>query len=346
MIDLGVTTLTWIAIALCVSQSAIFSGLNLAMFSLSRLRLEIEVADGDRAAATVLAIRQDSHFLLTTILWGNVSINVLLALLSDSIMTGVSAFIFSTVVITSFGEILPQAYFSRNALRMAAALTPLLKFYQIVLYPLAKPVAKLLDWWLGTEGIQYFREHNLRTLIRKHVESDEADIDRLEGLGALNFLSIDDLPAVSEGEPIDPRSIITLPMGGERPVFPEFSNDPQDPFLRQVQSSGRPWVILTDLEGEPRLVLDADAFLRQTFFGDTPANPLTYCHRPIIIRDLKTRLGPVLTRFKVQPERVGDNVIDQDVIVLWGERKHIITGSDILGRLMSGIVMQTKIVAV
>ena len=41
--------------------------------------------------------------------WGNVTINVLLTLLSDSILAGVGAFVFSTIVITLFGEIIPQA---------------------------------------------------------------------------------------------------------------------------------------------------------------------------------------------------------------------------------------------
>jgi CBS domain containing-hemolysin-like protein len=33
--------LIWFSIFFCISQSAIFSGLNLAVFSLSRLRLEV-----------------------------------------------------------------------------------------------------------------------------------------------------------------------------------------------------------------------------------------------------------------------------------------------------------------
>ena len=74
--------LTWAGITFCLSQSAIFSGLNLAFFNMSRLRLEIQVANGNKAAARILKLREDSNFLLTTILWGNVSINVLLALLS------------------------------------------------------------------------------------------------------------------------------------------------------------------------------------------------------------------------------------------------------------------------
>src|ERR1700677_144214 len=94
-------------------------------------------------------LRQDSNLTLATVLWGNVTINVLLTLLSDSILAGIGAFAFSTIVITLFGEIIPQAYFSRNALRMAARLTPLMKVYLVGLFPLAKPTAIFLNWWLG-----------------------------------------------------------------------------------------------------------------------------------------------------------------------------------------------------
>ena len=173
----------WIAIAVCISQSAIFSGMNLAVFSISRLRLEVEAASGSQDAEKVLGLRENSNHMLTTILWGNVGVNVLLALISNSVMTGVVAFFFSTVVITFVGEILPQAYFSRHALRVAALLSPLLAFYRLLLYPVAKPCAIILDAWLGPEGIQYFREHDIREVIKKHIEADETDIDRLEGIG-------------------------------------------------------------------------------------------------------------------------------------------------------------------
>ncbi|SRR6266566_137518 len=116
----------WSGIAFCISQSAIFSGLNLAIFSISKLRLEVEAAGGNRHAVGLLALRKDSNLTLATVLWGNVTINVLLTLLSDSVLAGLGAFAFSTIVITLFGEIIPQAYFSRNALRMAARLKPLL----------------------------------------------------------------------------------------------------------------------------------------------------------------------------------------------------------------------------
>ena len=75
----------------CISQSAMFSGLNLALLGISRLRLEVESSTGNTAAQKILELRKDSNFLLTTVLWGNVAINVLLTLLSESVLAGVGA---------------------------------------------------------------------------------------------------------------------------------------------------------------------------------------------------------------------------------------------------------------
>lgn len=177
----------WIGIALCVAQAAIFSGLNLAVFSVSRLRLEVEATSGNKDAARLLALRSDSNFTLATIIWGNVATNVLLTLLSASILAGLAAFLFSTIVITLLGEIVPQAYFSRNALRIAARFVVFLKFYQVMLFPVAKPTALFLNWWLGPEAIALFRERDFRALLSRHVGATGTDLGRLEAIGALNF---------------------------------------------------------------------------------------------------------------------------------------------------------------
>ena len=108
---MGIETITWIGIAVLVLQSGTFSGLNLALFGVSALRLQTLVNTGNEQAKSVLELRKDSNFVLTTILWGNVGTNVLLTLLSDSVMAGLAAFMFSTFVITFGGEIIPQAYF-------------------------------------------------------------------------------------------------------------------------------------------------------------------------------------------------------------------------------------------
>jgi hypothetical protein len=314
-----------------------FSGLNLAFFSITRLRLEIEAANNHRAAEKVLRMREDSNFLLSTILWGNVGINVLLTLLSKSVMTGVLAFVFSTFVITLAGEIIPQAYFSRHALRMASLLSPVLKVYQIILYPVAKLSSKLLDIWLGEESIQYFKEHNLKQLIQRHVE-DTHDIDYVEGIGAINFLTIDDIMTGQEGEPVEPDSIVSVPFVHGKPDFPTVERSIEDPFLQQIQSSKKKWVIITDKKNNPRLVMDADGFIRHALFDAQLPDPYAFSHFPIIVRNASIPLGEVVKKFKVEAQHENDDVIDRDIILIWDIRKRIITGSDILGRLLRGIV--------
>src|SRR5580693_9109222 len=233
----------WSGIVACIVQSALFSGLNLAVFSLALLRLQIEADGGNADAAKVLELRKDTNQLLATVIWGNVTTNVLLTLLSDSILTGIGAFVFSAFAITLLGEIFPQAYFSRNALRMTARFLPFLDFYRVVLFPLAKPTAMILDWWLGKEGINYLREQDIKHLIARHGGSD-GTIGRLEATGAQNFLDLDDVPVTDEGEPVDPKSILSLPLANQKCVLPHFDRAPDDPFLRQVDASGRKWVII------------------------------------------------------------------------------------------------------
>lgn len=326
----------WLGILFCLSQSAMFSGLNLAFFGLSRLQLEVE-AETNPKAARVLTMREDSNFLLTTILWGNVGINVLLTLLSNSVMAGVAAFLFSTVAITFLGEILPQAYFSRNALKMASLIGPVLRLYQFLLYPVAKPAALMLDAWLGKESAEFFREHVIKDILIKHVEHHDSDVGDVEGIGALNFLEMDDLSVIEEGSLVDANSILELPTDVDLPRLPNFSPVVDDPFLQQVHASGRKWIVLADLTGEPQLLLDADGFLRSVLLTRQQVNPYQFCHRPIIVRNRKTKLGSVIKMLR-KSKTDNKGVIENDVVLVWTDQPPmIITGADLFDRLLHGI---------
>lgn len=332
------TILVWVTILLCLIQSAMFSGLNLAVFSMSKLELEVEAKKGNPRALQVLKLRNDSNFTLVTILWGNVSVNVLLALLSDSILAGVTAFLFSTFVITIFAEIIPQAYFSRHALRVASLLTPMLRFYQLLLFPVAKPTALALDVWLGREALRIFPERDMRRIIQLHMASSESDIARVEGQGALNFLDIDDVALSDEGEPVKPSSIIELNFENEKPLFPDFSPVPDDPFMQKLYQADRKWAVIVDSEQEPRLVLNTSDFISAVLMSGNPAiQPMDFCHKPILVREGNQKLGAYLSRFKVSSGKNGTEIIEDDVILLWNDTPRIITGTDILGRLFRGI---------
>jgi metal transporter CNNM len=120
-------------------------------------------------------------------------------------------------------------------------------------------------------------------------------------------------------------------------MLPKFERSPNDPFLLQLHISGKKWVIIVDAARQPRLVLDAHHFLRDGLFNEVFLDLETYWHRPIIITDMRTPLGEVIGRMKVKPEHSEDDVIDNDLILIWGTQKRIITGADLLGRLLRGI---------
>ena len=327
----------WFGVFACIMQSGLFAGLNLAVFSLSLLRLQVEADGGNKDAVKVMELRQNANQVLATIIWGNVTTNVLLTLLSNSVLAGVAAFFFSAFAITLLGEIIPQAYFSRNALRMTSRFLPFLSFYRVVLYPLAKPTAVLLDAWLGPEGPAYMKEKDLRSMLARH-SSSEGTIGKLEATGAQNFLDLDDISVCDEGEFVDSRSILSLPLANQRCILPSFNPSPDDPFLRQVDASGMKWVIITDAAtGEPAFVLDAHHFLRDALFKQLETDTSAYWHRPIVIRDTKAKLGDVIGQMRVVQETPDDDLIENDLILVWSTRKRIITGSDLLGRLLRGI---------
>lgn len=337
--------LIWLGITLCITQSAIFSGLNLAFFSLSRLQLEIESKQGNESANIILSMRADSNFLLSTLLWGNVSINVLLTLLSDSVLTGVSSFLFSTIIITFFGELFPQAYFSRNALRVASKLARIIKFYQILLFPVAKITALILDGWLGREGIAYLREKQLAAFIKAHLDSGESGMEQVQGRGALNFMQVENITVVEEGEILDPQSIITMPNKLDLPILPEPGTDEFSEFIEAVNRSGQSWVLIKSDENQPLLMLDADGFIRSTTLANAAPDPYSFCHRPIVIDDPITTLGEAIQKLKSAHdiEPASDSVLQKDVIIVWTDLPpRVITGSDILGRLLKGIGTQKR----
>jgi len=56
MTDSVITEMTWLGICFYINQSAMFSGINLALFSIRRLRLEVEASSRNKEAEKLLAL--------------------------------------------------------------------------------------------------------------------------------------------------------------------------------------------------------------------------------------------------------------------------------------------------
>ena len=338
--------LTWAGIVFCLTQSAMFSGLNLAYFSIGRMQLEAKAEGGNESAKRVLKLREDANLLLCTILWGNVAVNVLLALLSESVLSGIFAFVFSTVGITFFGEIIPQAYFSRNAMRMAAALGPVIRFYRVLFYVVAKPSALVLDGWVGPEGPTFLRERDMELILQKHIRESDSEIGETEGRGALNFLTLDDRLIAEEGVEVAPETVLSFESKLDLPMLPSPKEEGGPELIDVLSALTWKWAIITDETGQPMLALDTPSFLREVVSQAEDIDIYAFCHRPIVVDDAEATLDTVLDQFVVEAEHHEDWVIDRDVILYWsGDTRRIITGADILGRLLQGIAKRTHRVA-
>jgi len=102
-------------------------------------------------AERILPLRKKGNLLLCTILLGNVAVNSQLAILMGDLTSGTMGLITSTAIITLFGEITPQATFSRHALFVGANLAWFVYIAMFLTFPISFPIAAILDKCLGEE---------------------------------------------------------------------------------------------------------------------------------------------------------------------------------------------------
>ncbi len=175
---------------LLVSLSGMFSGLTLGLLSLDTQSLRRRAKHGDAEAKKVLPLRVHGNLLLTTLLLGNVAVNTTLSIYLGSIASGIVAGIIATALIVLFGEIIPQAVISRYALWFGSRTVWFTRLVIILFYPVAWPIAKLLDRSLGAELPTIYSKTELMEIISEHEDSDESVIDEDEERilhGALKF---------------------------------------------------------------------------------------------------------------------------------------------------------------
>jgi metal transporter CNNM len=122
-----------------------------------------------RAAGKILPVRKNGNLLLCTLLLGNVAVNTLLGILMADITGGTVGFITSTALIVIFGEIIPQALFSRYALQVGEKAVPAVKVIIALFYIIAKPLAFALDKILGHELGTTYSKSELSKLLEMHV---------------------------------------------------------------------------------------------------------------------------------------------------------------------------------
>jgi metal transporter CNNM len=164
-------------VSILVLGSGICSGLNVSIMSLNVADLERQATLGDKKARAVLPFRRKTHLTLAAILLTNVAFASASSIVLAGQLNGFVAAAISTLLLVFFGELLPQALFTKNALSFCYFFAPLLRLMTIVTYVIAKPLQLILDRWFGDEKRRLHSRHELSLIIGEHIKHDESELD-------------------------------------------------------------------------------------------------------------------------------------------------------------------------
>lgn len=184
--------MTILIVVILVVLSGLFSGFTLGLMSLNAHELRRKALLGDVAARKVYRVRKDGNLLLVTLLLGNVAVNAALSIFLGSLTAGIVAGLIATGLIVIFGEIIPQAIFARHGLVLGARLVWLVNIFLFLLFPIARPMASILDRMLGSELQTIYSRQELLKIIEDHKYSSDSDVEEDEEKiirGALTFSS-------------------------------------------------------------------------------------------------------------------------------------------------------------
>ncbi|KAJ1565151.1 hypothetical protein HK096_004309, partial [Nowakowskiella sp. JEL0078] len=173
------------AITILVLIGGIVAGLTIGLMSLDETNLSILKQSGSPTdkiyAQRIEPIRKNSHLLLVTLLLTNTIINETLPVLLHTIhFEGVYAVLLSTALIVVFGEIIPQAICSKYGLVIGAFFAWPVRILIYLLYVVAFPIAKLLDWFLGPNHGLMYRRAELKELVAMHSEDKHGPLSNHE----------------------------------------------------------------------------------------------------------------------------------------------------------------------
>ncbi|KAF9424638.1 hypothetical protein BGZ94_008011 [Podila epigama] len=157
-------------------------GLTIGLMGLDETNLHVLMASGTpeeqvHAETVYKLLSRGKHWVLVTLLLGNVIVNETLPVVLDSELGGgVVAILIATFLIVVFGEIIPQAVCARYGLAIGSYCAKPMLVFMFIMSPVAYPIAALLDCWLGVHHGTTYRRTELKTLVSLH---------QMDGIGEL-----------------------------------------------------------------------------------------------------------------------------------------------------------------
>ncbi|KAG7806923.1 hypothetical protein KL921_004717 [Ogataea angusta] len=198
-----------------VLLGGVFAGLTLGLMGQDELYLKVIADSGTPSerkwAHDVLKlIGRGKHWVLVTLLLSNVITNETLPVMLDRFLGGGFAAVFSaTASIVIFGEIIPQSVCVRYGLQLGAYFAPFVLVLMYLMYPVAYPIALLLDYILGQDHGTAYRKSGLKTLVTLHKTMGVERLNQDEVTIISAVLDLKEKPVCAIMTPID--KVYTLP---------------------------------------------------------------------------------------------------------------------------------------
>lgn len=190
-------------IPVLVLLNGLIAGLTLGLLSLDDTKLQVLIISGSptqqKAALRISPLRKDTHLLLATLLLGNTIINEALpVILHNVVKNEIIAIVVSVIMVLSFSELLPQSLCAHYGLQIGSYFAWFVYVLRFIFYPIAYPLAKLLDFFLGTSHGALYKKAELREFVKLHGADHggdliEDEVKIVQGTLSLQGKSIDQI---------------------------------------------------------------------------------------------------------------------------------------------------------
>ena len=137
--------------------SALFSGSEVALFSLNRKKIEKHFENNLYRLSYIKSLLDAPRRLLVTILIGNTIVNVAASIIAVSIALEFAAWqgiqvnliltaqiVLLTIIVLIFGELIPKVYASKNPLKYTSAVIFPIYWISAIVFPISELITELI----------------------------------------------------------------------------------------------------------------------------------------------------------------------------------------------------------
>ncbi len=248
--EYGDIAVSLLLIFLCILASAFFAGAETAVTSISHSRIFQLIQDGDKRARRIGELQKDKESLISSLLLGNSAVHILGSALAAGTaikLWGEEGVFYAsaimTVIVVTFGEVLPKTYAILNSERVTLKVS----YFLWAICWLLQPFTRVIQWidypflkMLGVHGGSHKSlvpaAEAIRGAIDMHHHEGDVEKDDRDMLGSILDLSDRTVSEImihrSQVESIDigidPEMIIAQAIASNHSRIPLWKDNPEN----------------------------------------------------------------------------------------------------------------------